>query len=340
MTVKKTWVNYKAIKAGVTIEQVLRHYGLWDTLKASGRSMIGCCPIHQGTNPRQFSVNPEKNIFNCFGDCQGGGNIIDLVAKMEKCGTKEAADKIQNWFLGPANNSQLQKTRNIEKATSKKDTKLVREKKEAKPDPPKDTPVNQPLTFRLKTVSEHQFFADRDFNQETVNHFGLGFCARGMMANRIVIPIENESGELVAYCGRGITPEQIESEKYKLPSGFNKSLVVYNLNRQTPGIKTLIVVESFLSVFRLYQAGVGHVVSCMGSSMSETQEELIINFLGPAGQVLLLLDADAAGNKGSDNCLARLSSQLFVKDLDISPLAKKPHLAGEGDLKKLLAPYI
>ncbi|HUU41527.1 MAG TPA: CHC2 zinc finger domain-containing protein [Desulfatiglandales bacterium] len=338
---KKNWVNYKTIKASVTIEQILRHYGVWDNLKPSGRSMIGCCPIHQGTNPRQFSVNPEKNIFNCFGDCQGGGNIIDLVAKMEKCDTKEAAKKIQNWFLGPAHNSPIQKTRDPGNAATKKDTQLVREKKEPPaPDPPQDAPVNPPLTFRLQTVPEHQFFVDRCFNQETVNHFGLGFCARGMMADRVAIPIENVSGELVAYCGRGVTPDQIESEKYKLPPGFNKSLVVYNLSRQPPGIKTLVVVESFLSVFRLYQAGINQVVAYMGSSMSDKQEDLIADFLGPAGQVILLLDADDAGNKGSDNCLARLSSKLFVKNLDISPLAKKPHLASEEDLKKLFAPYI
>src|SRR5450756_995326 len=108
MEAKKNWVNYKTIKKSVTIEQVLRHYGVWDKLKASGRSMIGCCPIHQGTNPRQFSVNPEKNIFNCFGDCQGGGNIIDLVAKLEKCDTKEAAKKIHHWFLASVDGSQIQ----------------------------------------------------------------------------------------------------------------------------------------------------------------------------------------------------------------------------------------
>ncbi len=198
--------------------------------------------------------------------------------------------------------------------------------------------TNPPLfTFRLRTISEHQFFVDQCFNQDTVAHFGLGFCSKGIMAGRIVIPIENEAGELVAYCGRGLTPEQIELEKYKLPPGFDKSLVVYNLNRQTSGIKTLILVESFLSVFRLYQAGIGQAVNFLGTSMSDKQEDLIVNFLGPGGQVILLFNVS---DKGSDNCLARLSSQLLVKDLDISPLAKKPHLAREGDLKELLAPYI
>lgn len=337
---KKNWIDYKRIKKSVTIEQVLRHYDLWDGLKPSGRSMIGCCPIHQGTNPRQFSVNPEKNIFNCFGDCQGGGNIIDLVAKLEDCSISEAAAKIDSWFLHSSDNGAPQKSPDIENDTTQKDTTLARKKKKAPPDPSPGGVVNPPLSFKLQTVPEHQFFADQRLRQDTIRHFGLGFCSRGMMAGRIVIPIENESGELVAYCGRALTPDQIKTEKYKLPPGFNKSLVVYNLNRQSPETKTVIVVESFLSVFRLYQAGIRQAITCLGSSMSEEQAKLIAHFLGPTGQALILYDGDNAGNQGADNCLTRLSSQLFVKRLDISTLAEKPHHASEQDLQQFLALYI
>ena len=64
---KKNWVDYKVIKRKVSLAQVLERYGVLSKLKQSGQNMTGVCPIHQGANPRQFSVNLERNLWNCFG---------------------------------------------------------------------------------------------------------------------------------------------------------------------------------------------------------------------------------------------------------------------------------
>ena len=77
---------------------VLSRYGLLTELKKSGSNLVGCCPIHKGTNPRQFSVDPERNIFNCFGNCKSGGNVLDFVAKMENIPVRNAALKLKEWF--------------------------------------------------------------------------------------------------------------------------------------------------------------------------------------------------------------------------------------------------
>ena len=98
----KNWVNYKEIKEKISMQMVLEHYGI--ELKKSGQNLAGCCPIYQGTNRRQFSVSPERNIWNCFGNCKEGGNVLDFVAMME-FGNKEpqsirkAALQLKNWFL-------------------------------------------------------------------------------------------------------------------------------------------------------------------------------------------------------------------------------------------------
>ena len=107
--------------------------------------------------------------------------------------------------------------------------------------------VNTPLKFALKSLDpDHPYLAERGFTSETVAHFGVGLCTgKGIMAGRIAIPIHNEHGELVAYAGRwpGIPPEG--EGKYKLPPGFHKSLVVFNLHRARDYAKDsgLIVVE-------------------------------------------------------------------------------------------------
>src|SRR5579863_9435558 len=62
---------------------------------------------------------------------------------------------------------------------------------------------NKPLKFRLdKLERSHPYLDERRLVQETIVDFGIGFCAKGMMADRIAIPIHNESGEVVAYAGR------------------------------------------------------------------------------------------------------------------------------------------
>ena len=68
-------------------------------MKPSGADGLrGTCPIHKGDDPKQFSVSISKNCWNCFSDCQCGGNILDFVAKMENVTIHEAALLIAEWF--------------------------------------------------------------------------------------------------------------------------------------------------------------------------------------------------------------------------------------------------
>ncbi|MGR3319402.1 MAG: CHC2 zinc finger domain-containing protein [Candidatus Anammoxibacter sp.] len=92
------WVDYKKIKAEVRIEDLLKRYGLMEGLTNKGDNLVGKCPIHKGTNPTQFHASVVKNNFNCFGDCHGGGNVIDFVAKMEAVDIRKAGMLIQEWF--------------------------------------------------------------------------------------------------------------------------------------------------------------------------------------------------------------------------------------------------
>ena len=181
------------------------------------------------------------------------------------------------------------------------------------------------------------FFKKRGILPATIEHFGLGYRSKGMMKDRIVIPIHDHQGQLVAYCGRAVDDGQIEQEgKYKLPVNFVKSEVVYNLHRQKDPDR-LILVENFLSVFQLHQNGVENVVALMGSSLSEQQEGLIVNNLGLNREAILLFDDDKDGQKCANDCLTRLSKKLFVKTVDIAPYAKKPHRLNPDTIKKLLS---
>jgi DNA primase len=363
------WVDFKDLKERITFEMVLKRYGILGRLKKSGRNLVGCCPIHRGTNPRQFSVNPERNVFNCFGNCHSGGNVLDFVAKMENIAVRDAALKLKEWFreaepaktkapaakINPERRKKGEKDEPgrreeaaagmaepvLEEAPGKeKGTRDGEERpKDRAEEAEKPAAINPPLNFQLKSLNpQHAFFAERGILPATAEYFGLGFCSKGMMKGRIAIPIHNEHGELVAYCGRAADPVQAEAEgKYKLPPNFVKSAVVYNLHRQTPPTQALVLVESFLSVFRLYQAGYTNAVSLLGSALSERQEELILERLAAGGRLYLMFDADDSGQNCTADCLRRLGYCAFVKAVDIGRLAKKPHLLSPDALKALLS---
>jgi len=324
MAQKENWVDYKAIKETVSMQMVLDQYGI--KLKKSGKNYVCCCPIHKGTNFRQFSVNLEKNIWQCFGNCKTGGNVLDFTAMMdfgnkEPSSIRKAALNLQNWFILDSSNEEGLDEKSVEEEKGVSDNEMDKAGGQ-------EEKINKPLTFQLKNLDpDHEWFDSRDILPETVKYFGLGLQKKGKaIPNRIAIPIHDHLGQLVAYCGRAIDKSQIKNGgKYKMPANFIKSEVVYNLHRQPKDIKVLILVESFISVWKFHQMGFPCAVAIMGSQLSAYQEKLITEFLGPHKRALCMFDADEAGKKCTEDCASRLRRNVYVKTADISPYAKKPH---------------
>lgn len=85
-----TYVDFKAVKAAVSFEAVLDRYELLDDLDPKDDGYVGDCPFHEGESRRPFHVSLSKNAWYCFG-CEGGGNVLDFVARMEDVSIKKAA---------------------------------------------------------------------------------------------------------------------------------------------------------------------------------------------------------------------------------------------------------
>lgn len=261
---KKHWVDFKKVKWSVTFEQVLEHYGI--TLKpAKGDELLGLCPFHEDTKP-SFRVNTKKRVFHCFG-CDAKGNVLDFVCRKEAVTIKKAAELVSEWLgIGKEGSEAPSANLSLTESPTRADTAT------AEPIEP-----NKPLKFTLKVKHDHPYLQERGIESSVAETFGVGFCDRGMMKNRIAIPIHDERGLLVAYAGRWVSGELPEGEeKYKLPPGFKKSLVLYNLHR-VKGIEPLIVVEGFFSVIRLHTLGI-RAIALMGRSVSAAQEKLLKTF--------------------------------------------------------------
>jgi len=333
---KTKFVDFRAVKAAITMEQLLEHYKILDQFKRTGDSLNGPCPIHKGSNPTQFRVSTSKNIWNCFSDCEHGGNALDFICKMEKCSVHAAALKAIEWFnLDPE--AMAAADNKAEPAEPRKSTPAA--KPAARPAAaPKATPEsnvpNTPLKFRLdKLERSHPYLSEqRGLTPETIVDFGVGYCNKGMMEGRIAIPIHNVKGEVVAYAGRFVGEPGEDTPKYKLPPGFRKSQELFNIDRaaKQPADEPLVIVEGFFDAMKLHQHGCRKVVALMGSTLSSAQEELIRQHTTSQSHVIVMLDENEAGKAGREDIACRLSKFCFVRVYQFSQPDMEPeHLTAE-----------
>jgi DNA primase len=186
--------------------------------------------------------------------------------------------------------------------------------------------VNEPLDFELKNLDpKPQYLLHRGFTQETIAHFGLGYCSKGIFSGRVVIPLHDIHGRLIGYAGRIIYDDAIDADnpKYLFPGKrerngtileFAKSLFVYNGHAMSEKpLHDLVVVQGFPAAWWLWQHGYRDVVALMGSSCSVDQAKLIVSLVAKRGRVWFLTDADKAGQKCADNLFLEVGPHRFCK---------------------------
>jgi DNA primase len=251
-----TWVDFKAVKSAVSTEAVLGRYAV-KVYRLNKDHVRGKCPLPSHTSTASkvsFVVNTTKNVWSCKSDScvaarkgRTGGDVLDFVTLMEQCSLKEAAEKLASWFGVKA---ELPVT---PKAATEAPQKAAEPIPTPTAAPPKEEGENAPLKFTLKGVDPaHPYLPHRGITGETAALFGVGFFpGKGSMAGRVVVPIHNEKGELVAYAGRSIDDAE---PRYKLPADFKKSLVLFNLHR-AKGQGRVVLVEGFFGTMKVHQAG-------------------------------------------------------------------------------------
>lgn len=319
------WVNFRTVKESVSMEMALASYGV--RLNRLNESYYrGKCPLpahRSGSSALSFVVNVDKNAWACHSvSCSAarggriGGNVIDFVAAMEGCSVRDAALKLQDWFalrlLAPPSSS----------PPARPHAELA--------DLLTPQAANAPLAFKIAAVDHtHPYLAARGVDVETARLFGVGYhLGKGLMEGRIVIPIHDENGTLVAYAGRSLDSS---APKYRLPPRFRKSHVLFNLNRAAGKGKRVVLVEGFFDAIRVHQAGIPCVVALMGSSLSLRQEELL---KGHFDSIVLFLDGDAAGRRASESIAARLVRALSVR-LAAIPDGRQPDSLGFDQIRCL-----
>jgi DNA primase len=284
--------------------------------QAAGRSCRGALSHSPRAGEEAFHADLRNNGFHCF-SCHAHGSVLDLVARVERCSLRQAARSLQEWFgvEGPASRPAW--------GNVQPNQELIREKVKE--------PV--PLRFSLRPIDNgHWYLKERGILADTAVHFGAGYYAGpGLLSGRVVIPIHNERGQLLAYAGRSIDEAR---PKYKLPGGFAKSRVLFNLHRAlAQGQDTVIVVEGYFDCMKVHQAGQPCVVAMMGCCLSDETEKVLLERFG---KLVLMLDADLTGQQATRSIADRLMPRSTISVVSLMA-GQQPDQMSSEDIQRALS---
>jgi len=308
-------------------------------LKRRGRDFVGLCPFHQEKTP-SFSVSPSKQRFYCFG-CEKGGSVIDFVMLRDRVEFKEALRT-----LAESAGIELPAFRQTKESVSERQILLEAQSAAAMFFEKLLSHPQQGAVGFASAESARKYLTERGFNAESIQRFRIGFAADAWDAllnsaamkkftppqlalaglvkpreggdgyydtfrNRLMFPIRDESGRVIAFGGR-VMPGSDDPAKYlnspETPL-FSKSRCVFGLDLARAKIvetRTVAVVEGYTDVVMAHQFGVSNVVSVLGTALTEHHVAMLRRF---ADRIVLLFDADSAGDNAANRALELFLSQ-------------------------------
>ncbi|SNR77762.1 DNA primase [Desulfurobacterium atlanticum] len=307
------------------------------TLKQVGRNYSALCPFHPEKTP-SFVVSPEKQIFKCFG-CGVGGTAITFIEKYENLSFYEAVKRLCE-ITGiefPSEFSEIDEETDILYETAYEVAKYFHSKVEKI----KDYLLNRNLentTIKrfLLGYAPETYLKDLKKDREILKKLNL-VTEKGkpFFANRLIIPIFNHTGKIVAFGARALrknqTPKYINSPENDI---FHKGNILYGFYQAKENIlkdKEVIVVEGYFDVISLFQAGIEKAVAPMGTSLTENHAKTLKRY---AKKIVLFFDGDSAGERATLR-----AAEIFAK-LGVEPFIARPPEGEDPDSlsrnKKLL----
>ncbi len=307
------------IKSRIDIVELIIESGV--KLRKSGRSYTGFCPFHDNKRTPAFVVWPELGMWKCYGACNEGGDAIKYVMKKEGLDFKEALKK-------------LAERAGVPLPEYRREAPEVKEAYDHLRALLEDALIYyRNNLFQNKEVLAY-LREKRGLTEATIETFGLGYAPRGYdnlvkyfepkgyarqdlidagllsvredeagraydkFRHRIMIPIRDENGRMAGFGARIVDPDDVPKFMNSPDTAiFTKGRILYGLDRARKPIRAAdqaVIVEGYLDVIALHQAGFENVVSPMGTALTEDQLRLLKRF---TRRIVLALDPDTAGQK-------------------------------------------
>ncbi len=300
--------------------------GTYVPLKRAGGAFKACCPFHKEKTP-SFQVNPQRQIYHCFG-CGKGGNVFQFLMDYEGLdflsAVKQLAERanitleFEEGAFAAGRRDLKAKLLKIHELTTSLYHHFLKEAPEAEP--------------------ARQYLQSRNINDEIVQQFQFGFApdrwdmieawgrkqhidpedleAAGLLVksdrpgaspyydrfrNRLMIPIRDEQGRPIAFTGRVLVKSEQAAKYVNSPETllFQKNRVLFALDRARKSMadqKCAILCEGQIDAIRCHQAGFTNVVASQGTALTENHARIIKRY---CDEVILVLDPDEAGQNAA-----------------------------------------
>lgn len=301
----------KEVRSASNIVDVISSYL---PLVKKGKNYFGVCPFHDDNNP-SMSVSEDKQIYKCF-SCGASGNVFNFVMDYEKIDFKSAL-----YLL--AKRSGINVFNNLVKTNNKNDkfyeiyniaeryyqnnlnTSLGLEAKSYLHNRGIDDELIKHFKIGLSLKEQDglvNLLVKKNYSIKDISLIGLSNMDKDLYINRIMFPLFNTNGDTIGFSGR-IYNTKSDSKYINTRETliFKKGENLYNYHLakdEARKEKSLIVVEGFMDVIRLYSIGVKNVVALMGTSLTKEQTTLIKR---TSTNIILMLDGDNPGKKAIVN---------------------------------------
>lgn len=256
----------------------------YTTLRKTGNTWRGACPIHGGENSQAFAVFPG-NKFYCF-SCGASGNVINFVAQYEHITYEAATEKLAEQLnIDVSSSAEYVRQRN-----------LIQEYRHR---------VETAQSYLKENESIVEYLHGRKISDEVIELFRLG--AERKSGGNLVIPIYNTNDQPVALAKRYFNA-RYKYKNSKNSEVFDKSETLYGLNvSRKVGGNTLYLVEGYFDVMSGTQLGLPTAGYC-GAEIGKEQIQLLNKTVPPSTQIILVPDMDEAGLKHIDRVRDRFNS--------------------------------
>ena len=291
-------------------------------LKQRGRNFFGLCPFHGEKTP-SFSVNPDKQIYKCFG-CGVGGGSINFIMAIESLEFPDAIKKLAQTF-----NIALDITGGDSKKFSDLKSQLIAIHAFA-------TSYYQKILNSEEGEDALNYLLERGLSKNIIEQYKLGFSPNSFsdlldllrkesyssdamkesglfiksdkgyfnrFQSRIMFPIQNQNSDVIAFGGR-IFNKDNPAKYLNSPETpiYLKSNVLYGINHNIKTIredKSIILVEGYMDLLQLVNAGINNCLAISGTAFTEGHSNILKRF---TKNIYIAFDGDDAGKKAALKC--------------------------------------
>ncbi|MBW4684210.1 MAG: DNA primase [Komarekiella atlantica HA4396-MV6] len=334
------------VKLRADIVDVVSEYVV---LRKRGKDFVGLCPFHDEKTP-SFTVSQTKQMYYCFG-CQAGGNAIKFVMDLGKRQFAEVVLDLARRYQVPVQTLEPEQRQELQRQLS-----LREQLYEVLASTAHFYQHALKQSQGQKAIEYLQ--SNRYLRTETIEQFGLGYAPAGwetlhrylvedkrypaqllekaglikprkegggyydVFRDRLMIPIRDVQGRVIAFGGRTLTDEQPKYLNSPETELFSKGKTLFALDQAKGGISQrdqAVVVEGYFDAIALHAAGITNAVASLGTALSLEQVRQVLRYT-ESKQLVLNFDADKAGTNAAERAIGEIAELAYKGEVQLKIL--------------------